>query len=143
MPRFPQRTAAAAFCAGFVFAPFVAAATPVWEQADRWVCRLELYFKVNTDSSGYAPLEAENRDIVFDFAEGTQSSVFVEQKAQIVHKHYADGAYGGYNALTMDWGAGQITNVLVDDGGEVWMTAVSGYDQGQPWFANYKCTPER
>ncbi|MGH1367602.1 MAG: hypothetical protein ACRBCL_03225 [Maritimibacter sp.] len=119
-----------------------AQAAPLWEQSDRWTCDLELYFSAKTDGTRYTNLDADSLSITFDFVEGTQSSVFVETPGKIVNKHYVEGDYGAYNALSVDWGAGIIQVNLIEDGGEVWMPTVSNFAGGVPWFANYKCEPE-
>lgn len=130
---------AALVCAG---APLAATAAPLWDQADRWACELDLYFKVQTDGAGYTTLDAETRTIIFDFKEGTQSSVFVDTPGKIIEKRYFAGDYGNFNSLAVDWGPGIKMVNLIEEGGQVWMPAVSNLADGEPWFANYRCEAE-
>ncbi|MBV7409095.1 hypothetical protein [Maritimibacter sp. DP1N21-5] len=112
----------------------------MWDKADVWDCDLALHLKVGLESEE-TRVNEESGSITYDFAAKTRTSAFIDVVAEIGETEYWSSVYGNYHLIVTYWNGEPIPTVVIEESGEYWQTGASGFDDGEPWFASYRCTP--
>ncbi len=119
------------------------AATPMWEQADRWVCALERHIRV---PGGDPVVEMDPNGLSFDidFQAGTLSSAFVSGAVPIIDRASYDTDGAVYNILIAAWDSGNYPTIIQEYDGKFWEIAGSGAleQDDEVWIAMYRCAPD-